>query len=132
MKSPARSKLIPEEKPDPSKYRNVRVEDDGYKFDSKAEHRRYKNLCLLQKANEIADLEVHPKYVILDSFKDRKGKTIRKITYEADFQYTDIRTGETIVEDVKGVETAVFKIKKKMFLKRYPEYEFVIVKSKEV
>ena len=41
-----------------SKYRNIKTEVDGIVFDSKAEARRYAELRLLEKANEISDLRL--------------------------------------------------------------------------
>ena len=37
--------------------------------------------------------------------------------YVADFVYTDVETGETVVEDTKGFRTDVYKIKRKLMLK---------------
>jgi hypothetical protein len=50
----------------------------------------------------------------------------RKITYVADFQY--LRDGKTIVEDVKGVQTPVFRMKLKLFTAMHPEVTLEIVK----
>ena len=49
---------------------------------------------------------------------------MRKVSYIADFMYKDIKRGVTVVEDVKGFKTDVYKIKKKLFLYKYPKYEF--------
>lgn len=106
---------------------NARKETlDGHTFDSQAETRRYRELLTLQMAGEIAGLTVHPRYTVLDAFRDRDGKHQRAIVYEADFTYS--QDGQQYVEDVKGVETDVFKIKRKLFLARYPELIFVVVK----
>ena len=40
----------------------------------------------------------------------------RKVTYVADFVYTDAETGENIVEDAKGVRTKDYIIKRKLML----------------
>lgn len=104
-----------------SKYHNIKTSVDGIVFDSKAEAYRYMELKLLLKAGEITDLILQPKFVLQDRFKDGK-KTIGAITYIADFMYQE--GDNTVVEDVKGVETAVFKLKEKLFLFRYPQYVF--------
>jgi len=39
---------------------------------------------------------------------------LRAIAYEADFKYVDA-SGCVIVEDVKGIETPVFRLKRNMF-----------------
>ena len=99
-----------------SKYKNKKIIYNGIKFDSKRECKRYKELLLLLKANEIKDLQLQKRFVLQDSFKFQ-GKTIRSITYIADFVYYD-KKGNMIVEDTKGVKTEVYKIKKKMFQKK--------------
>lgn len=108
-----------------NKYRNKKVIVDGEEFDSKKEGNRYKELKLLLKAGEISNLELQPKFLLQDSFK-KNGKTFRKIEYIADFQY--IENGKTIVEDVKGMQTDVFKLKHKIFEKVYPDLELRIIK----
>lgn len=107
-----------------SKYKAKKAVVDGIKFDSKREANRYCELKLLEKANEIRNLELQPRFLLQDKFKDKQGKTHRKIEYIADFMYID-KEGRNVVEDVKGVLTDVYKIKKKMFLKIYDEqYDF--------
>jgi hypothetical protein len=108
------------------KYRNRKTTIDGITFDSKGEANRYCELKLLQRAGEISNLTLQPKYILQESFKKGK-KTHRAITYIADFQYQE--NGKTIVEDFKGVETEVFRIKKKLFEKRYSQYELRIVRG---
>jgi uncharacterized Zn finger protein (UPF0148 family) len=105
------------------KYKNVHVEADNYKFDSKAERNRYHQLKYMQKEREISDLKVHPVYELLPDFT-HEGKIIKGISYEADFSY--MKNGKLIVEDVKGVKTDVFKLKYKMFINKYPEIQFII------
>lgn len=107
-----------------NKYNNKKVIVDDYIFDSIQESRRYKELKLLLRAGEISDLELQPRFLLQESFK-KNGKTYRKIEYVADFKY--IEKGKTIVEDVKGYQTDVFKIKHKLFEKIYPELELRII-----
>ena len=90
-----------------SKYHAIKTEVDGFIFDSKAEARRYKELRLLEKNGDIADLELQPKFLV-----EVKGKKI--CTYLADFQYFDRAKGAHVVEDVKGVKTPVYRLKKKL------------------
>lgn len=111
-----------------NKYRNKKTEADGILFDSKREASRYAELSLLLKSGAISDLKLQPAFELQEHFK-MDGKMIRSITYKADFIYKDNITGRIVVEDVKGVETKDFKIKKKLFLKRYGDkYDFKIVK----
>lgn len=108
-----------------NKYRNKKVQVDMYVFDSIRESQRYKELKLLEKAGKIKDLELQPRFLLQDSFR-KNGKTFRKIEYIADFKYTE--NEKTIVEDVKGIQTDVFKLKHKIFEKVYPELELKIIK----
>jgi len=89
----------------PSTWKNIHVEDGGYRFDSKAEHRRWQQLVLLEKAGAISDLLVHPQYTLVVN-----GLTICR--YTADFRYTD--RGKEVVEDVKGRLTQIYGIKKRL------------------
>lgn len=110
-----------------NKYRNKKVQIDMYVFDSIAESRRYKELVLLQRAGKISELQLQPKFLLQESFR-KNGKTYRKIEYIADFMYEE--NNKIIVEDVKGKETEVFKLKHKLFEKKYPALELRIIKMK--
>lgn len=94
-----------------SKYGNVKVTLDGYVFDSKAEARRYKELKTLVAANEIYDLIVNKVYNF--SYLGGDGCRRHGFDYIADFYYRDCN-GQIMVEDVKGVRTAEYKLKKKL------------------
>lgn len=107
-----------------NKYRNKKVQIDRYVFDSIKEGQRYRELAILERAGKISNLELQPKFLLQGSFR-KNGKTYRKIEYVADFQY--IENGKTIVEDVKGVQTDVFKLKHKLFEKKYPNLELKII-----
>ena len=107
-----------------SKYKKKKTQVDMYVFDSAKEAQRYRELKLLERAGEISDLELQPRFLLQESFK-KNGKTYRKIDYVADFKYTE--NGKIIVEDVKGLQTDVFKIKHKLFEKKYPELELKII-----
>jgi len=108
-----------------SKYRNVKTEVDGIKFDSKGEAGRYQKLLLLEKAGMITDLKRQVPFIIADAVK-WDGKVIRAKKYVCDFAYTDISTAEIkkVVEDFKGKKTDLYLLKRSLFLNRYPEYWF--------
>lgn len=55
-----------------------------------------------------------------------KTSKLEGIEYIADFKY--IENGKIIVEDVKGIQTDVFKLKHKLFEKKYPDLELKIIK----
>lgn len=90
-----------------TKYRAVRTVVNGIAFASKAEATAYQNRLLLQQAGDISDLELQPKYPLVVN-----GQKIAD--YIADFRYKLNTTGAVIVEDVKGVRTPVYKLKKKL------------------
>lgn len=100
-----------------NKYGNKFVVIDNILFRSKKEADRYIELKLLKKQKKISDLAVHPRFLLYAGIK-----------YEADFTYLeeDPLTGKKtkIVEDVKGVKTQVYKLKKKLFLEIYKDVVF--------
>lgn len=85
----------------PNKYNNHKTIVDGIKFDSIREAERYQELKLLEEAGEISHLELQPVVVLQDKFI-YQGKTIRAITYRADFAYFDRRVNRGVIEDVKA------------------------------
>lgn len=101
-----------------SKYRAKKTEIDGIKFDSKKEARRYTELKLLEHNGDIENLTLQPRFLLQEGFR-KNGKTYRKIEYVADFMYQ--QEGKLIVEDVKGIKTDVYKLKQKLFEKRYQD-----------
>lgn len=82
-----------------NKYRAKSVCIDGYRFDSMGEGRRYRDLLLLERAGEIENIQVHPKWTI-----EVNGEKIQ--TYTADFSYYDKKRGKVVVEDFKSEPTA--------------------------
>ena len=88
-----------------SKYKNVKCEYDGIKFDSIKEMKYYIYLKNLQEKGTIKELKMQVKFPF---FIENK----KIFTYIADFTYYD-EFGHHII-DVKGVQTPVFKLKKKL------------------
>ena len=109
-----------------NKYKSKITEIDGIKFHSKKEALRYRELTKLKKAGMIKNLILQPVFILQEKFK-YENKTVRAIKYIADFQWTNRYTGATIVEDVKGYKTEIYKLKKKLFLHKYPNINFVEV-----
>ena len=103
-----------------SKYGNVKTTRTINKiiitFDSLREARRYDKLYLMARQGLIHNLTLQPKYELQAKF-ECDGIKHRAISYVADFRYT--YDGVTVVEDVKGMLTDVYKLKKKLFLKLY-------------
>lgn len=88
-----------------AKYLNKKTVVDGIKFDSKREATRYSVLKIMQAAGIISDLRLQVPYVI-----NVNGLKICK--YVADFVYID--KGREVVEDVKGMKTPTYNLKKKL------------------
>lgn len=109
-----------------NKYRNQKTVVDGITFDSKKEAEYYCQLKVLKAAGEIKDFGLQVKYELLPTFK-KNGTTYRAITYLADFVITN-NDGTTEVVDIKGMETQVFQIKKKLFEYKYQDLELKIIK----
>lgn len=116
------------------KYGNKKVVLDGIKFDSKAESLRYVYLVDLEKRGVIKNLELQPAYLLqptsqifdLSTVKSLRGilsrgtkkSRLRQVKYFADFRYVSSE-GKLVIEDVKGMPTNVYKLKKKLFLANY-------------
>ena len=98
------------------KYRNRKTTVDGITFDSKLEAKRYIELKLLEKAGQIKDLQMQVRYTLIPSQKLGNRVVERAVTYVADFVYVDLQSGETVVEDTKGMKTKDYILKRKMML----------------
>lgn len=101
-----------------SKYGAVPTAVDGIRFASKAEAARYQELRLLERAGHIQELELQPRFPLYVAA--RRGGELHKVCdYVADFRYRAGSIGALTVEDVKGVRTAVYQLKKRMFQAQY-------------
>lgn len=110
-----------------SKYHNRKITRDGETFDSIKEYNRYCELKLLERAGEITELRRQVKFKLLPTMREpvcemssqgvfKKGKVIeRGVDYIADFVYKN-KIGFEVVEDVKGVRTKEYILKRKMML----------------
>ena len=96
-----------------TKYGNAKVDVDGMRFDSKREAARWRELQLLERAGEISDLRRQVRYELVPKLPGE-----RPVDYIADFVYRD-KDGNEVVEDVKGVRTPVYVIKRKLMLWRH-------------
>lgn len=94
-----------------SKYHAKKTVVDGIEFDSAKEARRYTKLRDMERAGEIQGLLLQVPFELLPSF-DLEGVKYRGVRYIADFVY--YRDGKRVVEDVKGVKTPEYKLKKKL------------------
>ena len=91
-----------------NKYRNIKTVVDGITFDSKREAFYYQIFKKQEQLGHIKDLKLQvPFHFVLN------GKKI--FTYKADFTYINPNCDNYLqVVDVKGVQTPVFKLKKKL------------------
>lgn len=109
-----------------SKYHAQKVITEEGVFDSKKEFGRWIVLKNKEENGEIQKLERQKKFELIPSQplpepkilrKGKKTYTERAVFYIADFAY--IENGKPVVEDVKGVRTPEYVIKRKLMLKRY-------------
>lgn len=108
-----------------NKYHSKKVHRYGMVFDSIKELKRYEDLLFLEKAGEIKNLRRQVKFLLIPSQYEKKwypklnafgqGKCLeRPVHYVADFVYEE--NGKQVVEDVKGLRTSEYIIKRKMML----------------
>lgn len=105
-----------------SKYNSRKTIVDGFTFDSRKEAKRYLELKQMEKDGLIHGLQLQVPFELIPPFEieiDGKKRKRRPITYIADFVY--YKNDEKVIEDVKGLRTPVYNIKKKLFEYRYHE-----------
>lgn len=99
-----------------SKYHARKTTVDGITFDSKREAHRYLVLKGMEADGIIEDLRRQVRYELVPAF-DVDGKHYRPVYYVADFVYRE--NGHEVIEDVKGMRTDVYRLKSKLFARRY-------------
>lgn len=99
-----------------SKYHARRTTVDGITFDSRREADRYLVLKGMEDDGAIEDLRRQVRYELVPAF-DVDGNHYRSVYYVADFVY--VEDGKEVVEDVKGMRTDVYRLKSKLFARRY-------------
>lgn len=99
-----------------SKYHAKKTTVDGITFDSRREADRYLVLKSMEEDGAIEDLRRQVRYELVPAF-DVDGKHYRPVSYVADFVY--VEDGKEVVEDVKGMATDVYRLKSKLFARRY-------------
>ena len=90
------------------KYNNKKTTVNKQTFDSKREARRFLQLKSLEKDGQIFNLKCQVKFELIP-----KQDGERACNYIADFVYKNAE-GKVFVEDVKGKQTPVYRIKKKV------------------
>ena len=94
-----------------NKYGAIKTKRGGITFDSKGESQRYAFLVQMEKAGHISNLE---RQVVFE-LHAQGGGIVGK--YIADFSY--ISGGEVVIEDFKGLKTALFRWKAKHLFAEY-------------
>jgi hypothetical protein len=89
------------------KYNAKKTLVKGIEFDSKVEAERYLFLLEQERKNTICDL------ILQESFQIIVNDDV-VCTYMADFSYKLVSNGSKVVEDVKGVKTPIYRLKKKL------------------
>ena len=90
-------------------------------FDSEREARRFGELRMLLRCGQIQDLRLQANFTLQEGYTTADGERVRPIVYRADFTYRE-RTGDgwrPVVEDVKGVRTKEYSMKRKMMLEKF-------------
>lgn len=99
--------------PKPRKYRNEPTVVAGQRFDSKAEAHRYLDLRQLQGQGVITELRRQVIFELVPGVRLLGAKRATPaLRFVADFTYTVTKTGLQVVEDVKGMRTPVYRIKR--------------------
>jgi len=96
-----------------SKFGAIKTVVDGIVFASRAESKRYVDLMMLVRSGEIRGLTLQPKFPLMAG-----GCPIPIATYIADFAY-ETSHGEMVIEDVKGMKTPMYRLKKKWLKAQY-------------
>jgi hypothetical protein len=107
------------------KYNAKRVTVDGITFDSQAEHRRWCELKLLERAGEIQHLERQVPIILHGAhgpLLSRKTKRPRKMVI--DFRY--MTKQRLVYEDTKGMMTPEWSLKADILMNMSPNTELRI------
>jgi len=96
----------------PAKYRNVRTMADGEMFDSKGELAHWNLLLLRQERGEISDLKRQVSYTLCEPVRLPGERRASGVKLRVDYQY--IEGGVLKLEDWKGHETALSRVKRRL------------------
>ena len=96
-----------------TKYKAKKAVVNGITFDSRREAARYAELVLLARAGKITGLTLQVPFVLAPGVKligeDRKRPALK---FVADFVYTDVDQGAIVIEDVKGMDLPMGRLKR--------------------
>lgn len=127
------------------KIKHKKTEVDGIIFDSEMESKYYTHLKDLIAKGIVRSFVRQPEYILQEKFivvdgevifgshpefekikRKTKALTVQAIKYKSDFEVTYV-DGHVEIVDPKGVATADFELKRKMFLCNYPDKELKVV-----
>ncbi len=97
-----------------SKYKSVKTEFNGVLYDSRKEANRASVLHNCELHGGIKNLKRQVKYSWIEKHCLGDLEIEFKRSWIADFTYLNIKTGELIIEDVKGFRTVEYRKKKKI------------------
>jgi len=105
-----------------NKYRAKPEIVDGVRFASKREAKRYRELKLLELGGFVTELELQPKFKLGPDdapilYRSDRCPNGRRAVYLADFRYR--QDGQTIIEDVKGIDTPLSRLKRAIVEAQY-------------
>lgn len=92
----------------PNKFNASKTTVDNITFDSKREAAYYSELKIREKAGEVTGVEMQRPFALLG------GNGMLMATFKADFCFWDNTAGRFRCIDVKGFDTPVGKLKRKM------------------
>lgn len=101
-----------------NKYHARKVTIGGLTFDSQREADRWTELQILEGKGLISHLHRQARFTLIPAQYINGRCVERSCSYIADFVYIDEK-GEKVVEDVKGMCTAEYVIKRKLMLQEY-------------
>lgn len=79
-------------------YRGTKCTYNGITFDSIPEKDLY---IKLMNDKDVSNLQVHPKFILLDGFRNYEGKSLRSIIFALDFMFN--KNGQTWIWDCKPI-----------------------------
>lgn len=127
------------------KIKHIKTTIDGITFDSKMESQYYLYLKELKAKGIVESFRLQPEFILQDKFmivdgqvifgedpnfnkikRQTKAPTVQAIKYISDFEvvYAD---GHIEIVDPKGIATADFELKRKMFMCKFPDKQLKVV-----
>lgn len=107
----------------PNKFKAKKTAYGDYVFDSKLESIAYKELQLMEKAKLIKNLETQKQFSL--KVNDKQICVIIP-----DFFFFDTQKNKEVVAEAKGVETPEWRLKWKLLMALFPQYDYWMYKHR--